>query len=357
LLESGQINKEVFVLIKGRLLVRLPDSEAVDAILIDPGGSIGEMSIIDNKPVSARVEAADSCTLAVISAHVFWDVLMPVSGFARNVMRQLSERMRSSNEIIVERMRERIALEQLQKELAVARNIQSSMLPPRGSVLVEGGRAAVYGLMDPARDIGGDFYDAFMIDERHLLMMVGDVSGKGVPAALFMARAVAVLRAEAVRVRARPAALLERVNTLLCANNETGMFVTLLVASLDLETGELHYANAGHLAPALRRADGATSWLPLPAGALVGVLEGAKYGAKVLRLSPGDTVLLYTDGVTEAMDGSSVLFGDDRLLRALSEAPGYEVAQMAEHVRSAIAGFVNGAATADDITMLAVRRN
>jgi sigma-B regulation protein RsbU (phosphoserine phosphatase) len=275
-----------------------------------------------------------------------------VPDFARNVMRMLSARMRASNDLMVERLRERLQLEHLQKELRIARSIQASMLPARGAL--DAGHPAVelHGLMDPAEDIGGDLYDAFMPDSSRLVLALGDVSGKGIPAALFMARVIAALRAEAMRLR-RPDALVARMNALLCQHNEAGMFVSLLMAVLEVDTGVLTYANAGHLPLAAAKAGGRFGWLPLPKGMVAGMVEGMRYTQERVQLEPGQRVLLYSDGVTEAADPQGDLYGDDRLLAAL-DASGASAAEAVTALRADVDAFARGARQSDDVTLLAL---
>ena len=352
LLESGRKNETMYLVLSGRLDVRLAEEDAADTIPIGPGGTLGEMSIIDEQPVSATVSAGEAAEVVTIPARVFWDELLQVPGFARNLARVLSSRMRASNDRVVARLREHLALEHLQKELQIARNIQAGMLPGRGRLFGEREDIDVCGLMDAAQDIGGDLYDAFFVGPHTLVAAVGDVSGKGIPAALFMARVVAQLRLVAMS-EASPEAVLARLNQLLCEHNDAGMFVTLLYFVLDVRSGEYRYSNAGHNPPfALRGAGG--GFLPLPRGLVAGMVAQARYAGQHGMLAPGETLLLYTDGVTEAMNPAMEIYGESRLALAASGAP--DASALIAQVRRSVDAFATGAAQSDDITMLAVRR-
>jgi sigma-B regulation protein RsbU (phosphoserine phosphatase) len=227
------------------------------------------------------------------------------------------------------------------------------MLPPRGELFAAREELRVAGLMDPAEDIGGDLYDAFPSADGRLVLAIGDVSGKGIPAALFMARAVALLRGEALRERA-PDRLLARMNAALCEHNDTGMFVTLLVAFYDPRTGVLEYANGGHLAPAHVTVSGWCGWLPLAPGLALGMSEEASYRTSTAQLSPGERVLLYTDGLTEAEDESGNFYGEARGLESLRRAARSD--DWVERVREDLRVFVGRARQSDDITLLGLER-
>ena len=354
LLEPGHPNHLMFVVLSGRLDVRLGDGDAADAIPIGPGGTIGEMSIIDEQPVSAQVSAAEPSSVVTIPERVFWDELLQVPGFGRNLARVLSARMRASNERIVSRLREHLAFEHLHKELQIARSIQTGMLPGRGAMFSDRDDIQVYGLMDPARDIGGDLYDAFFVAPDRLAVAVGDVSGKGIPAALFMARVVAQLRLVAMAEES-PAQVLSRLNAMLCEHNDAGMFVTMLYVVLDLRTGAYRYSNAGHNPPA-EVAAGRCAYLPLPKGLVAGMMPGARFSELGGSLAPGELLLLYTDGVTEALNDAQDIYGEDRLAASVCAPGGQDPGAVIERVRRSVDAFAAGAPQADDITMLALRR-
>jgi sigma-B regulation protein RsbU (phosphoserine phosphatase) len=275
------------------------------------------------------------------------------------VLRGLSVRVQGQQcrllqllEELNEAMREQEALTALRQELEIASRMQLSILP-RGFARRDD--VDVASLILPAREVGGDFYDWFMIDQERLGVVIADVSGKGVPAAFFMAIARTLLKVSA-RFLASPAQTLARTNQLLAAENDEMMFVTLFYAVLDLRTGRLSYASGGHNRPALRRAAGDVSLLPSPGGMALGVEPQACFVDGEVELAPGDVLFLYTDGITEARDPQDALFGDDALLAALAALPADAPAQAyPTHVAAAVEAFAQDAPQADDITCVALR--
>ena len=248
--------------------------------------------------------------------------------------------------------RETAAREAIQSELRIAGEIQSSLLPPPLSA-DEAERLDFAAMIRPAREAGGDLYDGFFLPDGRFFLMVGDVSGKGVPAAVFMA-----LTAMCVRTLARqihdPGPLLAQVNRLLCERNETMQFVTAFAAVLDPATGELHWANAGHPSAAVLSATG-LAWLEGPRSAPLGVFEETAYSTQTARLTPGETLLIYSDGVSEAMNAQAVLLGDEGIERCFAaHRPGTASGVVSQLVRAVLAHEA-GAAQSDDITVVAVK--
>lgn len=240
----------------------------------------------------------------------------------------------------------------VEAELDAARSLQAAILPQALPVHPSyAGKAT----MVPARELGGDFYDFFAIDERHLGIVIADVSGKGVPAAFFMAISRTVLQSSA-RENRSAGACLAAANTLLCAQNPMDLFVTTFYGILDTETGDLAYANGGHNPPlVIRRADGAVADLPRTSGMALGVMPDIPYAEKHLHLDPGDTLFLYTDGISEAMDRDGREFTEARLRDALKNAGKEAVDIVISGVTTAVERFVDGAEQSDDITCLVVR--
>ena len=228
------------------------------------------------------------------------------------------------------------------------------MLPGRGRLFAGYQELEVCGLMDPARDIGGDLYDAFFIAPRRLALTIGDVSGKGIPAALFMARVIAQLRQVAMS-ETSPAALMARLNASLCEQNEAGMFVTLIYLVYDLDSGEYLYSNAGHNPPAVI-GNGRCTYLDPPKGLVAGMMGEARYLQKAGTLAPGHTLMLYTDGVTEAFDPAGALYGEDRFASGLAATSEPGAAALVTQARLSVDLHASGAAQSDDITFLALRR-
>ena len=236
----------------------------------------------------------------------------------------------------------------LEKELGIARRMQQSILPTK---FPSAAGYEVFADMQAARAVGGDFYDVLQLDEGRIGVAVADVSDKGVPAALFMMSSRTLLKGAAIGCH-DPGEVLREVNDLLYANNETMMFVTLFYAVFDPESGTLAYANGGHNAPLLVHADGSSELLPLTGGVAAGVVPDLDYRSSTVSLSPGDTVVLYTDGVTEAMSPADEEFGVERLCGVFAEGPFPDAQQANTAIFQAVSEFAADAPQFDDITCL-----
>ncbi|MBQ7152942.1 MAG: serine/threonine-protein phosphatase, partial [Clostridia bacterium] len=210
----------------------------------------------------------------------------------------------------------------------------------------------IYATMNPATEVGGDFYDFFLVDSDHLCMVMADVSGKGVPAALFMMASKIILANNAMMGKS-PAQILQDANAAICSNNREEMFVTVWIGILEISTGKLTAANAGHEYPVLKAPDGGFELYKDKHGFVVGGMDGARYKEYELQLQPGSKLFVYTDGVPEATSAENELFGTDRMLAALNGAPADAgTKDYLESVRSAVDGFVMEAEQFDDLTML-----
>lgn len=243
----------------------------------------------------------------------------------------------------------------LEQELEIAAQIQSSMLPRE----FEPGRQdfGIFAAMQPARRVGGDFYDFFLIDDKRLGFAIGDVSGKGIPAALFMAVSRTLLRATALQ-GIEPGRCLQYANQVLRGQREGGVYVTVFYAILHTDTGLLEYALGGHNPPYRISEAGEIEEIGEPAGMVIGLLPdgfGTPYQTGRLQLNPNDLILLYTDGVTEAQDEAQKFFGEKRLKSALREVSGQAPQPTVEQILSAVSSFGAGAPQSDDITLLAVK--
>lgn len=283
------------------------------------------------------------------------DQLGLLASLLQRMSARIAEQHRRLRELVDE-LRESIAtrakLAGLQQELEIARDLQLSILP-RSSPATD--RVDVFGRMVPAKEIGGDFYDYFLLGRDKLAVVVADVSGKGVPAAMFMAITRTLLKATTL-FSEKPSACIEMLNDVLSAENEQMMFVTLFFGVMDLETGEMAYVNAGHNPPWLKRAGGQPEMLPPTGGMAVAVIGEQTYREAAVRLAPGDLLVLYTDGVTEAFDIDEQAYGDDRLGRLVDGlAPGLTAAGITAAVFSDVHSFERGATQADDITCVALR--
>ncbi|MDR0932693.1 MAG: SpoIIE family protein phosphatase [Victivallales bacterium] len=247
--------------------------------------------------------------------------------------------------------------QRIESELAVAREIQLGILPKMLPPLPDAEEFSLYATLRPARQVGGDLYDFFYLDKTHYAFIIGDVSGKGIPAALFMAVTQTLQRSEAEKLH-DPGELVTRINELLSRNNETLMFVTYFLGILDIATGEVRYTNAGHNPPYIRRKEtGAIELLTTRHGPALGTVPDATYGTGSIKLNSGDTIILYTDGITEAENPAHELFGADALLRVLSFCSHATAVQLGEAILQAVDRFASGAEQSDDITMLILRLN
>jgi sigma-B regulation protein RsbU (phosphoserine phosphatase) len=239
----------------------------------------------------------------------------------------------------------------IRNELDIASHIQQSILPrtfpPRHDF-------EIFAEMIPAREVGGDFYDFFLIDDERLGLIVGDVSGKGVPAALFMAVTRTLLKSTALAGLA-PAECLRRVNNLLCLDNASEMFVTVFYGILNVRTGRLAYSNGGHNPPYLLRPGSSAERLAGTGDLVLGALPSGQYHEKTTSLARGDGLFLYTDGITEAMDATSDLFSDQRLAAFLGESNGGAPEQLIRGAIDAVKRHCGATPQSDDITALAVR--
>lgn len=355
LLRPGEANDNVYILLSGNLAAHLDANLNPDAaITMSPGACIGELSAIDGKPVSALVLAQTEARVLKLSKEVFWNRLMTLPGVAGNLLLTLTERMRHASELALNNQREQLELVHLRKELDAARQLQISMLPLQRPIFPERSDIEICGFMEPASHIGGDLFDAFFVDDRQLFFCIGDVSGHGIAASLFMARTIGLLRILAMNTLA-PDKLLESLNERLCVGNETCLFVTLFCGFLDVDSGRLRYSNGGHCAPILA-AGGRVDTLGIPKGPLVGAFPGVGYACMERQLDPGDVLFCYTDGVTEAQVPTGEEFSEHRCLEILARSSGSPLPALLDRVRQEVTDFAGSAWLEDDCTMLVLRR-
>ena len=245
--------------------------------------------------------------------------------------------------------------ERITTELSVARHIQEGMLPKTFPAFPDKTEFDIYASMQAAKEVGGDFYDFYLVDEDHLAVTIGDVSGKGMPAALFMVVARTVLQNNTLLLKKAEALgeIMARANDRLCQNNEEDMFVTVFMGILNIRSGEFCYANAGHNRPLLRHGKNGFAWLPKADTCMMGLMEGMDFPVRKLQLNPGDSLFLYTDGVTEAMDEEGKLFSDEKLENLLGTVPAdAEAKDILTLVSEAVKGHAGNAEQSDDVTML-----
>ena len=308
---------------------------------------IGEMALIKDSTRAATVRADGPVDCAHISKGLFEQIAeknKSVYGALLDLFYTKTTR------IVRERERNR-------SELEIAARIQTGYLPKDFSPFQDMPHIRTTARMRPARGVGGDFYDMFKIDDHRLGFVVADVSGKGIPAALFMVLSKAYIK-NYMRLDMPLDQMAVQVNNQLCENNEEELFVTCFICVLDTESGELTYVNAGHNRPAVSRKGGAFQFLECPADVPFGIMEGMTYRLQKDRLEQGDRIYLYTDGVTEAFNEDEQMFSDKRLLEALNRKTGLEDDPEAfvSYLYQEVEDFTGNALQSDDITMLYLTR-
>lgn len=273
----------------------------------------------------------------------------------KDEIRVLADSIDTMEERIQSYVKDRMAYtakeERMSAELDMAARIQSSRMPSVFPAFPDRNEFDIYAYMDPAREVGGDFYDFFLVDDDHLCLVMADVSGKGIPGALFMMISKFILQSNG-RQNLSPAEILTRTNEAICDNNENEMFVTVWLGILEISTGRMAAANAGHEYPAIKRPDGCFELFKDKHGFVIGGMEGVKYKEYELLFEPGSKLFLYTDGVPEATDAQNRMFGTDRMLKALNVAPDASPKDLLKNVQKAVDAFVKDAEQFDDLTMM-----
>jgi len=247
---------------------------------------------------------------------------------------------------------ERAEKERIQSELMIAAKIQSSMLPNVFPPFPDRTGFDIYALMDPAKEVGGDFYDFFFIDENRLAVVIADVSGKGIPAALFMVKAKTVLKNTAQQGKPLTE-VMETVNNSLCEGNDECMFVTIFFGVLDITSGQFRYVNGGHDIPLIKHKS-SFEWLSVKPSLMPGFMPGTKYEQEETTLKKGDVLFLYTDGVTEAENPRKETLSEQRLLSFINECDYSSSKELLDFIRTKVDDFADGEEQFDDITMLAL---
>jgi sigma-B regulation protein RsbU (phosphoserine phosphatase) len=290
--------------------------------------------------------SANDSKLREIKAVRTGDELQDMSESFNRMVAALKEYMQNLEAVTADR--ERIAT-----ELDVATKIQASMLPCIFPAFPERAEFDLYASMEPAKEVGGDFYDFFLTDENTLAVVMADVSGKGVPAALFMVIAKTLIKNNAQYGKS-PKEVFETVNNLLCENNEADMFVTAFMGYLDIPTGRFTYVNAGHNPPLIKQGE-RFEWLKTKPAFVLAGMEDMLYKQQEITLEKGDTLFLYTDGITEAVNNENQLFTDPRLLETVNNGFDLPLKEFTVFIKDEIDKFADGAEQADDITMLVLR--
>jgi serine phosphatase RsbU (regulator of sigma subunit) len=324
--------------------------------------------IIPGGERTATARARQRSTLLAMSREEFTVLLEEYPMLVQSMVRVLSERLDSTNDATFRDLTEKnrqlqraydelkaaqeqlIEKERLERELEVAANIQLSILP---DVLPAPPRFDFGARIDPARQVGGDFYDVFRLDQNKVGVLIGDVADKGIPSAIFMARAHALIAAEA-ETYDHPGDVLRKANTHITRLEKSTQFVTVLYGILNVETGEFVYARAGHEPPLLLKPDGHVERLSYATGMALGLWEDVILDEKTITLPPGSTLVLYTDGMTDCRDPNGVPFGLERIQSSLFGCPGSSAQEVCNYLLQKLQDYQHGSKQDDDVTLVAV---
>jgi sigma-B regulation protein RsbU (phosphoserine phosphatase) len=345
LFKAGDAAQKLFYISSG--LVRLPELDR----FMKAGQVIGEVGIFSpDRARSASALAEQEVDTYTMGREEVCRLMGRDPGLGTKLIEMVLKRMLGQIKTEIE------ARERINAELRIARNIQTSMLPRVFPPFPGRKDFEIYAMMEPASEVGGDFYDFFLVTEHKLCVLVGDVSGKGVPAALLMALSKTLLRSEAMHGYST-SEILARVNQALCAENQECMFLTVFCLILNTRTGEAEYCSAGHNPPLFRSKDGVLDFLNGEPGLLVGFDENFHWESKALRLRPGDILFLYTDGVTEAQNANQEPFTEETFRTSLSGLSSGDLAEIVDRVRQDISRHTREHPQSDDITLLALKFN
>ena len=354
LLEPQQPNRNLYLLLDGELKVHIDKVDSEEGFIIQTGEFLGELSVIDGQLPSAYVVAEKASHVLAISDEILWNDFFKNPKIARNFMRLFAQRMRDRNQHIQRALEQELRYEHLQKELSIARNIQSSMLPSGDYLCDKFPVIDIRGSMTAANQVGGDFFDAFPLYNNRICLSIGDVSGKGIPASLFMVKTITLLREE-IRRKEDLTGAVKNLNVKLCKDNDSCMFSTLIVGILDFRDNLLSFINAGHNLPLYGPAGKAFNFLKTPKGILVGINEYAEYQVTTLKLQKNDVFVLYTDGVTEAMNPDHEVYSDERFQNLLNTTDTSSAQSVVTAIKDSVKIFADGAAQSDDLTLLVFR--
>lgn len=335
----------MYIILSGKADVFSSDGTRINRL--GAGDFVGELGLINDDNRAATVRASSDVRCANISKRLFEDIASRNRKIYGSFMNMLYTK---TTKLVTEQ-------ERIKSELSIATKIQADCLENDFTAFNRLTAVNLTAHMKPAKEVGGDFYDVFMIDQDHLCFLIADVSGKGVPAALFMTMAKTHIKNFAT-VGLPLAEVAVRANNQLCYKNESGMFVTAFICVLDVRSGEVQFVNAGHNCPFVQKQDGAFEMFRAKANLVFGLMENVQYREQTLTLNPGDSIYLYTDGVTEALNPEQELFGDDRLYEILNRhrAQAGEPETFVQAIYREVQAFADGEPQADDITMLYVTR-
>ena len=369
---EGEPGNSLYVVKSGQIEVVLAGgtNDEMHLRFCGPGEYVGEMSLILKQGKrTASVRTTESSQLWMMTRDKFNECLQRWPHLAYSMVEIMSERLESSNEaafhdlVAKNQMLQKaydelkaaqaqiIEKERLERELEVAADIQISILP---DVLPDTEEFGFGARILPARQVGGDFYDVFELKNNRMGVLIGDVADKGVPSALFMARAHALIMAEA-DIGATPAEVMNLVNTHITRLQKSTQFVTVLYGILDLRTREFSYARAGHEPPLIMHADGSVERMPHSPGMAIGLWEPVTLDEKTIKLTSGDTLLLYTDGMTDCRDPKGEAYGLERIKTTLGELSKLSAQQMCNVLLENLQTYQDGSKQDDDVTLVAVK--
>jgi serine phosphatase RsbU (regulator of sigma subunit) len=371
LFREGEPGEHFYILTDGKLEILLGIDTQEELLLntLGPGEYLGEMSlIVPGGERTATARASKESMLLAMSRDEFNELLKLYPVLSQSMVRVLSKRLDSTNYATFRDLTEKnrqlqkaydelkaaqeqlIEKERLERELKVAADIQISILP---DVLPAPPRFDFGARIDPARQVGGDFYDILRIGENKVAVLIGDVADKGVPSAIFMARAHALIAAEAETYE-NPSDVMRKVNAHITRLEKATQFVTVLYGILNVDDGEFTYARAGHEPPLMLKADGSVERLPHKTGMAIGLWEDIILDEQTITLLPGTTLVLYTDGMTDCRDPNGVPFGLERIQSTLNSCPGSSAQEVCDHLLKTLKIYQQGSPQDDDVTLVAV---
>jgi sigma-B regulation protein RsbU (phosphoserine phosphatase) len=372
LFHEGDTGENLYVVLRGELEILKIESGADELVLnvLREGEYLGEMGLLmPGGHRTASVRARGQATVLSMSRQQFMEMTSRFPQISNAMVRVLSQRLDATNIATFRDLKEKnrqlqtaydelkaaqaqiIEKERLEKELQVAAEIQLSILPDE---LPEISGINFGACMLPARQVGGDFYDVFTITEKHIGVLIGDVADKGVPSALFMARTHALFMAEA-DMDLPPNEVMLLVNKHITRLQKSSQFVTVLYGILDLETNEFTYARAGHEPPLIVHADGVVERLPHSSGMAIGLWENITLDQRVIKLSPGDTLLLYTDGMTDCRNPLGESFGLDRIKTLFGSFVKNNGQEICDQLLDSLLKYQNGSKQDDDVTLVSIQ--
>ena len=373
LFREGEVGDHFYVIVDGQLEILRAAGTAEELLLnvIGQGEYLGDMALLmPGGQRTATVRARTTAVLLVMTRAEFEDLLRRFPLLAYSMVRVTSQRLDATNTSTFRDLNEKnrqlqqaydelksaqeqiIEKERLEKELRVAADIQMSILPDR---LPEPPGVDFGGTMDPARQVGGDFYDVFPLDENHIAVVIGDVADKGVPSAIFMARSHALIMAESDS-HSDPGEVMRVVNRHITRLEKSTQFVTVLYGVLDLTTWDFAYARAGHEPPLLLSTSGEVTRIAHAPGMAIGLWEDITLDEKVVHLDPGSTMFLFTDGMTDCRDPLGEAFGLERIKQHLVKMVGHTGQKICDQMLSTLRAHQRGAPQDDDVTLVAIHR-